>query len=676
MLVRSVLPLLALVALHSAEARITRIEITSVESPTFEGRSFGAVGTYDKLRGRAHGELDPADPRNAVITDLQLAPRNARGKVEYAMDVYLLRPTDAAKGNRKLFMEVNNRGLKLFGSLNQSAGGNDPKTAAHAGRGFLYEQGYALAWNGWDVSASAGGDNLTITLPVARTPQGGPITGPSYEYLVFDNATTTAARLAWPAAATDRERAVLTVRDRLTDAPQRVAADGWEFADDRSIRLLPAGTAFRQSAIYEFAYTARDPAVSGIGFAATRDFVAFLRHAKADDAGTANPLAGRVDRTLAYTVSQPGRYMNDFVWLGFNEDESGRPVFDGVQNWIAAGTGVGLNLRFAQPARTERNRQHHLSPEALFPFAYPTLDDPFTKQRDGRNGRCSQTKTCPKIMMVNSANEYWVKAGSMLHTDLEGKDIADADNVRSYLLAGVEHTGSGSPAHSPGVCAQPRNTTDPSPALRALFVALDQWLDGRAPPPSAVPRVGDGNAVAIRPTKLASQGLGEVPQAALGWPDIPGVQYTGLATLRTLLDYGPAVQRGYLLTNPPRYLGKNYAAFVSKVDADGNEVAGVRLPPIAAPVATNTGWALRAAAFGGPDGCEQFGQTIPFAKTKAQREAARDPRLSIEERYADADAYVDAVTRAARDLEKQRLLLPADAQGYIDAARASGIGKR
>ena len=378
-------------------------------------------------------------------------------------------------------------------------------------------------------------------------------------------------------------------------------------------------------------------------------------------------------RVLAFAVSQPGRYLNDFVWLGFNQDADGGKVFDGIENWIAAGTGIGLNYRFAQPARTERNRQNHLYPEAPFPFAYPTVTDALTGNTDGRNRRCLQTATCPKMMAVNSANEYWVKAGSLLHTDTAGNDIADPDNVRFYLLSSVEHTVAGSAANVRGTCQQPRNTIDPNPALRALLVALDQWIDGIPPPPSAVPRRSDGTATFATATADSPLGVGQVPQASLGWPDLPGVAYSGLVTVRNLLDFGPQSGAGLLSIQPPRATGKSYPSFVSKVDADGNEVAGVRLPPVAAPVATYTGWALRAAAFGGPDGCEAFGQTIALAATAAQRAATGDPRASLAERYGNRAGHVAAVAAAAHALRERRLLLPADAAAYVDAAQASPL---
>ena len=658
-----------------AEARITRIEITSREAPTFEGRVFGSggsVGAYEKLRGVAHGEVNPSDPRNAIITDIELAPKNPAGNVGYSMDIFILKPIDPAKGNRKLFMEVNNRGGKLFGSFNGSGGGNNPTTAADAGDAFLMHQGYSLAWNGWDPSAAPGGDRLTITVPVATHPGGAVITGPSYEYIVFDNSTTAASTLAYAAATLDKTQATLTVRQHLQDQPVTIPPAGWEYTSSAgtAIRLLPAGTRFQQSAIYEFSYIAKNPIVAGLGLAATRDFLSFLRHATADDAGNPNPLAGYVDHTYTFTVSQPARYLNDFQTLGFNEDESGRRVIDGILNWLGGGSGVAINFRFAQTARTERNRQNHRYPEANFPFAYPALTDPYTGKTAGRGLRCAASNTCPKAMEVNSANEYWVKTASLLHTDFKGKDLSNAtDKVRFYLLSGIEHTGSGAEPFSAGICQQFRNTTNPNPALRALFVALDEWVTrGVKPPKSAVPTKGSG--VYSIPV---GNGVGIVPQKDLGYPDIPGATYTGVITVRHLFDFGPSFDDGILAIHPPDFSGPGYPSFVSKVDQDGNEVAGIRLPPVAAPIATTTGWALRRAEFGGPDGCEASGQWIPFKTTKAERLAVGDPRRSLEERYKTHDGYVKKVTTEARNLEQQRLLLPEDVQRYIGEAEASDV---
>ena len=653
-----------------ADASIVRIEITNVESPTFDGRSFGEAGPYEKLRGRAYGEIDPNDPRNAVITDIELAPRNADGMVEYSMDIYVLRPIAPGRGNRKLVVEVNNRGNKLLGMLYQSLLTNDPTTASDAGEAFLLRRGYTITWNGWDISASSGNDRLTITVPVATQPDGSTITGPAYEYISINDDSTKAYSLAYPAASLEKTQAALTVKRFLNDPPTIVPASGWEYLDDRTVRLLPGGTPFAKSHIYEFTYTARAPLVAGLGLAATRDFVSFLRHAEGDDRGGPNPLANDVQHTFAVAVSQPGRYLNDFQTLGFNEDEGGRRVFDGIQNWVAGSGGVGLNYRFVQSARTERNRQNHFYPEAVFPFAYPAMRDPVSGKTGGRAERCLATDTCPKVFEINSANEYWVKAASLLHTDSAGKDLPDPEHVRFFLLAGTQH---GAGASARGVCQQPQNPTDPAPALRALFVALDEWVTkGIDPPESRVPRVSDGTAVFGEPNATTVTGV--VPQSALGFPNIPTVTYNGVVTIRYLFDLGPSFSEGIVTRMPPTFVGRpTYRSFVSKTDEDGNEVAGIRLPPVAVPVATTTGWALRREGFGLNDGCEGSGQSISFAQTAEERRQRGDSRLSLEERYGTHTDYVEAVADAARQLMLVRLLLEEDVQRYVREAETSDV---
>ena len=679
-------------AVSTAEARIIRIEIDPAlsQSPTFEGRTFGEVGAYERLRGKAYGEVDPRDPHNRVITDIELAPRNARSMVEYSMDIYILKPVNLRAGNGKLFVEVNNRGNKLFGPFNRAGLGNNPTSAADAGDAFLMNQGYSIAWNGWDISAAPGGDRLTINVGAPlKNQDGSDITGPSYEYIVFDNATTTSSTLAYPAATLDKSAATLTVRDHLMQEPVVIPPSGWSYNPTGTAVNLN-GAAFRQSAIYEFTYIAKNPIVAGLGLAATRDFISFLKHAVADDFGNPNPLAGYARTAYTFSVSQPARYMNDFQTLGFNADERGRRVVDGILNWIGGGSGVAINYRFAQTGRTERNRQNHRYPEAPFPFAYPKLRDHLTGEVGGRGVACAadghdrdddhdghrhgRGNTCPKAMEVNSANEYWVKAGSLLHTDTLGRDLKDPKNVRFYLLSGVEHTVSGSPP-TPGICQQIGNTTDPNPALRALFIALDRWVTRDVKPPkSRVPERRTG----VFSTPVGN-GVGVVQQAALGWPNIPGVAYSGVITVRHLFNFGPRFDDGIMDINPPDFSGPVYPSFVSKVDRDGNEIAGIRLPPVAAPIATTTGWALRAAAFGGGpaggnmDGCESSGQWIPFKVTKADRVAAGDPRGSLEERYGNHAGYVKAVAKAARELQHRRLLLEEDVQRYIEQAEASSL---
>jgi hypothetical protein len=641
------------------------------QNPTFGGTSFGTVGQYQKIRGTASGTLDPKNSQNQVITDLALAPLDANGLVDYNMDFYILTPVDPAKGNHKIFFELPNRGTKQFGLFNGSGGGNDPTTAIDAGTAFLMNQGYTIVWGGWEPTASRANNSMGITVPVAVNADGSAITGQVYEYIEFDNATTMSDTTTYPTNSMDTTQATLTVKAHLTDSPTTIPSTGWAWTSSNTIALLPAGTPFAQSSIYELTYTAKNPLVGGIGFAAIRDLVSFLRYAKTDvTSGTANPLAGNVTRVVSWTLSQPSRTMNDFIWLGFNQDLNGKKVFDASESWVGSGDGVALNFRFEQSGMTERNRQQHLYPEAIFPFSFTTLTDPFTGKTDGRNARCAATtpNTCPLVFNIFSANEYWVKAGSTLHTDTSANDLPDPPNVRTYFISSTQHASPG-PVNSLGVCQQFVNSTDQNPALRALWVDLDQWIDGVAPPDSMVASRAAGTAVFTTTTANSGLGIGVVPQAALGWPTIPGVLYTGLVTVRNLWNFGPQFDKGINSVVPPTATGMVYPSFVPKVDADGNDIPGIRLPPVAAPVATLTGWNLRAPAYGGPDGCESSGGLIPFAPTQAARTALGDPRLSLAERYGTHAAYVAAVTAAANALAAQRLLLPADVNAYITNAQ-------
>ena len=655
-------------AVYSAaplHARVTRIQITAKESPTFGGYSWPGVGQYEKIVGKAFGELDPSDPRNAVIVDLQLAPRNAGGKVEYAFDFYILKPIDLARGNHKMLYEPPNRGGKTIRALNRGVGGNDPGSVTDPSllsNSFLMPQGYSISFSGWDLSAgtSTANFNMTITLPVARNRDGSSITGPSYEYIANGAASYA---LTYPAATLDQSKATLTHRVRLNDSPKVVPSSGWQYlADGKSIALLPSGTSFVAGDIYEFSYTAKDPTVNGVGFAAVRDWNAFLRYETKDDSGTANPLAGDITKIYTEVQSQPGRLLNDFRYLGFNQAENGKQVFDGMLQWIAAGNGISMNYRWSQPGRTERNRQDHLFIEARFPFANVESRDPITGKADSRYARCTATRTCPFAMEIFSANEYWVKAASLMTTDPAGRqDLPDSPFTRIYFVSSMQH-GTGNSA-TKGVCQQFQNPLDSQALQRALFTALDQWATvGTPPPPSHVPRLSDGTLV-------------KADQASAGFPRIPGVNYTGLKTTRYLLNYGPDFYTtGIPTMNPPRFAppyqdnpanGPIYPSFVPKTDADGNDIAGVRLPEVRVPLATYTGWALRAAPHDN-EGCEGAGQYIPFPKTKAERLASGDPRMSIEERYGNVGNYSSLLRKAIDDLVRSRFLLPFDAEESFD----------
>jgi hypothetical protein len=678
----------ALCAAPTADARITKIQITATESPTFGGYSWPGVGQYEKIVGKAFGEVNPTDPKNAVIVDIGLAPRNIRGNVEYSFDFYILRPKELSQGTHKVMYEPPNRGRKTWQSLGRfPAGGNDPGSVtdpAILGNAFLMPRGFTMVWSGWDKSAgtSTANFNITITLPIAKNPGNQTITGPSYEYIVVGNSTTTSFALSYPAFdPTDKTTAKLTHRVHLNDLPTPVPASGWEYTNSgNSIRLLPAGTAFVPNDIYEFSYTAKDPSVNGLGFAAVRDWNAWLRYEVVDDSGNANPLAGDITRIYTEISSQPGRFLNDFRHLGFNQAENGKKVFDGLMQWIAAGDGINMNYRFSQPGRTERNRQDHLYAEGVFPFANVTTTDPFTGKTDSRYARCEATSTCPFGAEIYSANEYWVKAASLLHTTPDGRhDLPDSPFTRNYFISSHQH-GTGDPT-TKGVCQQFLNPLDSAPIQRALFIDLDEWTNGTPPPTSRVTHLSDGTMVP------------PLPQSGVGFPNIPGVTYNGLKTTRYLLDYGSLAYyadgtvagAGIATKNPPTIVpsyqdnpanGPIYPSFVPTTDSDGNDIAGVRLADVTVPLATYTGWALRASPPPPPaDGCEGSGQMIPFARTLAERLATGDPRPSIEERYPSFGEYHSAVMRALDGLVKDRLMLCEDADNEQARLLQAGLDK-
>jgi hypothetical protein len=677
-----------------AQARITKITITSIESPTFGGTSFGAVGQYEKLIGTVTGEVDPNDRRNDVIVDVKLAPKNGRGRVEYSTDILILRPIDAARGNHRLLYDVTNRGnTNVLGIFNDSNAGNNPSSAADAGSGYLMRNGWTVLLSGWDFSApcnratqTCGPDqqssNFTATVPVATNPDGSPIFGLNSEELVVDTGQNPSTLpLTYPASTLDQSKASLTVRVRYADTPVVIPASGWAYVNPTAVKLTTGN--FTPTHLYEFTYPAMNPVVAGLGFAAIRDLATFLRDGNADDSGTPNPLKGRLELLYSTCSSQPCRTMRDFVALGFNESDGfhhrgrldrdddgdhgrghdgdrGVQVFDGVLNWKGGGSGIFLNYRFSQPVRTHRQHIARWTPEIQFPFANERIHDRVTGKTAGRLDRCKDTHTCPKIVEANSANEFWAKAGSNLLTDSRGRDIDDLDSgVRYYLESSAPHGA----ASGKGICAMERNPLGPNQLLRALLADLDAWAAfGRRPPENRVPRARDGTLVP------------PLPQAGEGFPDIeiPGVTvpYNGVLHTGDLLDFGPRFDSEGIMDILPPVVTTPYPSLVPKTDADGNDIAGVRMPEIAVPLATYTGWNLR--ANGNGDGCDASGTKIAFATTPSTR-APGDPRKSILERYPTHQVYVDMVTRAVQKLQKDGFLVDEDAQKYISDAQASAV---
>jgi hypothetical protein len=692
-----------------SEARVISVQM-STPTIAFGGYSWPGVGQYVKITGVAYAEVDPTDRRNNVIVDIALAQtqvgagpgKTTSGKVAYLLNFYILKPANLNQvdknlnGYGKVMYEPPNRGNKTWTALGRvTGGGNDPATITDTtvlANSFLMPRGYTLVWSGWEplLPLANLGTSLTASaaLPIAKKPDGSTITGPAYEYIVSSAASFT---LSYPAAdPTDKTTAVLTHRVHLDDPPVVVPASGWNYnATGTAISLV--GGNFVANDIYEFSYTAKDPTVAGLGFAAVRDWVSWLRYETQDDSGTANPLANYITRIYTEISSQPGRLLNDFRHLGFNEDDHGtigRKVFDGHMQWIAAGSGLGMNYRFSQSGRTERNRQDHLYPENLFPFANVATTDPFTGKTDSRYERCQATGTCPFGVEIYSANEYWVKTASLLHTQPDGSaDLPDSPYTRNYFMSSMRH-GTGNAANR-GNCEQFDNPLNSAPVQRALFLALDAWTYGTPPPSSRVPRLSDGTLVLPKDTGFPTNIPDSFHETANGF-----VTYTGLKTSRYRFNLGAGFyDTGIPTIFPPLIVppleplladkavpdssspnGPIYPSFVPRTDSDGNDIAGVRLPDVTVPLATYTGWALRRGIWAN-DGCEAAGQYIPFAGTKADRLASGDPRPSVEERYPSFAEYQSAVHRAIDGLVKDRLLLCEDAGDQLARLIQAGLDR-
>jgi hypothetical protein len=643
-----------------AMAKLTTVTIASVE-PFAPGTSFGQAGAYERVKGTFKGELDPADPRNRVIVNIDKAPRNAAGKVEYEVDFFMLRPADPARSNGKIIYDVTNRGRMNFHSrfTEAKARSNDPRIAADVGDGLFFRQGYTFVWNGWDPDAPRSGNGLAMK-PVVATNNGAPITRAIRDEFISgtrardegdggSRAEGEIFRLSFEAASLDTAAAKLTVR-RTEGGPRRdIPANGWAYVDARSIQLTPAGTKPEPGSIYELHYQAKNPRVLGIGMAATRDLVSFLRFEARDSKGTANPAGPKITRVLAFGASQSGRFLRDFVRDGFNQDEGARKVFDGVMAHTAGAGGVFLNEEFAQPNRTSTQHEDHTFPENSFPFSTARMTDPVT----GKTGALFRNDGFdPLWMETNTSTEYWQKGASLLVTDPLGtRDVELPANARSYLLTGTQHGGTAWMTSTRGSCVNMRNPHSPTRLQRALFVALDEWVDGKAPPASRTPRIKDGTLVAADKVRF---------------PAIPGVQ-----VVRRVHEVG--VIRDW--TKPDMDMAKPYRSLVAQVDADGNESSGALSPDIAVPLGTHTGWNLYRAPFPEGELCDRDGTYAPFARTRAEREASGDPRLSLEERYGSHAAYVRRYEEAVQRLVKERLLLPEDGQSYMAKARSTEVAQ-
>ncbi|MFO1184781.1 MAG: alpha/beta hydrolase domain-containing protein [Bauldia sp.] len=670
-------------AAGTADARVARIAIESKVSPAFDGASFGTAGQYETLAGRAFGELDPNDPHNAIIQDIKLAPRNARGLVEYIATFYLVKPIDMVKSSHLMWHDVPNRGGRItivpqereFGDIGLSSG-----------------------WQGDNAGNTVPGPNNDyVIVPVAKNPDGSAISGKIFGRVVNASGKDSAAMLVnsapvpYKPASLDTSKATLTYHssetiDGTIGAVTTVPAGDWAWAKCSAQNPFP-GTpdptqvclknGFDAANLYEVVFTAENPPVLGIGFAAFRDMTAFFRNAKVDDAGTANPLADQVQYTIGRGVSQSGNFLRGFLHLGFNQDEANRQVYDGA--WpIIAGRRVSLNLRFAMPDGVLRLYEPGSEgPQWWAPWPDPVRGLPAAGILD----RCTATKTCPKIIEHFGSAEVWdLKLTPEWIGTAANVDIPLPDNVRRYYIPSTTHGGgtgafsSTTPAATcPGTVYGPSMlTANPVPSTQtqnAIRVHFRNWvMKGTLPPASVYPTIAGG--FLVEPTK-----------EAMGFPTIPGLPAqapTGLINPVLDYDFGPEfnyVDGGGIATIVPPKVKRVIPAKVPRVDADGNELGGVPVVLRDAPLGTYVGWNITAAGFYKDKICNYVGGMIPFAITKAERTAKGDPRPSLEERYGTHAGYVAAVQAAAQKAIASGFLLEVDAKALVAAADASDVLK-
>ena len=634
---------------------VTSLRITR-RSLVLDGRPFGAAGAYEKIMGVLRIGVDPVHPANQAITDLAAAPRNTAGLVECEADFYLLKPYDSARGNRRLLLDVPNRGRKVaLGLLNSTPRVPDPATPEDFGNGFLMRWGYTVAWCGWQHDVPRRDGLMALTVPAVRSGNGS-ISGPvSCEWRPNARVETLPMadryHIAHPTADLGDPAARLTVREHAGAPAGAIARTAWRFADASHV-CLDGG--FEAGKIYELVYRAEHPPLVGLGLLAVRDAAAWLRSASTADG---NPCAGELERAYVLGVSQTGRFLRHFLYLGLNEDEAGRRVFDGAIAHVAGARRGEFNQRFGQPSVNAT-----CSVGSLFPFTDTPEVDPVTGERGALLGRLEARGTLPKIVTTNTAAEYWRGDASLVHTDVEGtRDVAPHPQTRLYLFAGSQHT----PGTLPPPDADPNtgsrglqtfNVVDYAPLLRATLVNLDRWVTADVePPPSAVPRLGDGTAVPAESTRGR-------------FTRIPGVRFPDRIERPRRLDFGRDLDRGVVHELPPK-IGAPFVSFVPSVDDDGNDLPGVRPVELLTPLATYTGWNPRHPAQGVPgDLMSMLGSTLPFPLTRAARQANGDPRVSIEERYTSRAAYLARVRDSATRLVAERHMLAEDVDAVIERA--------
>jgi Alpha/beta hydrolase domain len=659
---------------------LERFEIAGCEDFA-GGHLWGAAGRYERLTATAHYAADPADPRNAIIHNLDRAPKRHDGKVDYSAPVVILKPADPARGNGKLFFCINNRGMSELGpSAEASKVGGQIQ--------HLLRQGFTLVDVGWHGDGTPNAFQLFPVFPVAHQADGSPITGQvrlDYSFFMPQFSTPLAPMWrAYPAADTDTAKAQLFSRERAGGPATRIAGDQWAFGtlDATGKTLTPTATdislfaGFSTDRLYELVYTARDPFVMGLAYAVVRDLASFLRFATLD-----NPLGGAAPPRLAYAygASSTGMYLREYLYLGFNEDEQGRKLFDGMFINTGGANRLFANVEFAHPTFFSAQDGHQDSgSNALHPATFGVTRDPLTGVADGILKRPA---TDPKVIEAVDENSFWTWKNSLQVVNGAGEPVAIPDDVRLYFKAGQGHIGihgiMSPPLYPAGIFGEARYL---SPSLDApmfnpqavekglpglggaMFTLMDDWVDkGIAPPDSNFPALQNGELVTLEDYRAM-------------FPSIPGFEPPDVIAELDVLDFGPdfGPHGGRMTMLPPRH-GARYQLFVPKPDADGIAMAAHRPMEAAVPIGTNVGWNIRREGHRAGDLCGLEGAFMPFANSKAERDAAGDPRLSLEERYGDHAGFVAAVKRAADDLVAARFMLEADAIAWVAAAQASDV---
>lgn len=613
-------------------ARVARIEVIE-RGAVLDGRSF-AAGPYERVVARVHFELEAGHAANRSLVDLGLAPRGRSGMVEFSADFYMLQPADPKRSNGTLLVEIPNRGGKgLLSRFCYARGSLDPRTPEEFGDGWLLDAGYTLAWIGWQWDVPAGNPRLLRL----HTPAIAGIEGVVRAEFLPSSKTTRMPladrnHIAYPAL---EKPASLTVRDTVLGRRRTIPATRWRFTADRTAIEMPSG--FEPGRLYELVYRARDPRLSSAGLAAVRDTVSFLKNPPA--AGAFPAPAPRVERAVGFGISQSGRFLRAFLHAGMNEDESARIVFDGVWADVAGAGRVFLNHRFAQPSRDGWAFWNTLYPTDLFPFTDTPQPAWNAQGADGLLLRL-RAQSIPKLFLTNGSWEYWNRCAALVHTDVTGRiDVPLHLNTRLYVLSGSQHGPGQLPAPNPEL-QFPANPNDTRPFYRALLLALHEWVkDGRRPPESRFPTIVDEQLV--RPDRIR-------------WPKSVPAPLPADPKQAYDLDYGDDFEtRGVITREPPRVRAR-FPVLLPQVDADGIDLGGIRMPVVAVPLGTFTGWNLRHPATGSP---QQIGGAAGSFFAFDASEIAR--------RYQSKEKYLRRIGTAADDLVRQRFLLGWDRERVL-----------